>query len=151
MAFADSIRTANYSREDVAERLEALLISHDTDSATSQSSSTGSYLDLLTCTVSVSGGNYVYIVATGDFSKNENDGLVGFRLFRGNSVDLTGTMWINNDLTSTAGQMFGMHISYLDTAPGTGSVEYDLQWHNNGSGTRYASWVKMYAWTLRQS
>lgn len=139
MAFADLIRTANGTREDVADLLEKLLIigEQNTSGVISTSSATlatmGSMSHSLTIVSGVWVVNMLYVSISGQTADKQSTIEI-----QENGTALVSQVWSSSDV-STDGRDELVTLFHLQKTPVNGTTTYRAQWKSNDGATIFDS------------
>lgn len=153
MAFADDIRTENYTRNELGDLLEDLLVQAEIDSVenTSTSTTSTSKVDLsgMDISVTIGAGYKVLILHTVMVSNATSAAQVSSIIEDVSTSSELSAMDLRVWRGDTAGEdacisHFGLHN------PGAGTFQYKGRWFTN-TGTAYSNYRKLSVITLRVS
>lgn len=155
MAYADSIRTTNYTREELADLLDDLSEGRIVDA---QISSTAGSVLSTTATSSTATGQSVTVtgVESGDsvllfssfsVSHGTTGGYIIPQIYRSTTA-IGVEAWTRDHAVNTNGAQKVGSLMHIDTTPGTGSVTYNLYWRT-AAGTAYMRDRTLIAFVLR--
>ena len=137
MAYADVIRSANYTREDLADLIDgALVLDYDSYSSAALVSSTSEVTSNASLTVTAAAGQMVIFHFASNFS-NSIGNQAFFRVWK-NGTAWTYYHYTHSDTSSASGQEANWSITLFDIGPVSGSNTYTLYFGSDGgSGTTY--------------
>lgn len=149
MAFADSIRTDNYTREELASLIEGALVVDSAvfnDTANISTTSTGDVTTGTSVTVNVSAGQQVL---TGFFMGASVDVAEGtaFAILYENGVTTGAEIAQYNGAVATSGNITTLSQVQLHKTPATGSVIYEIYYSKSGAPTNVYSTYR-FLWAL---
>ena len=150
MAYADIIRTDNYTREDLATLIDGAIVKSygfDSDGSVLSTSSTSGVTTNLSVTVTVEAGDVVLVSYTLNGS-NASAGSWVRAFVKENGVDATITYSQAAVASDTGGDGALITNTRLLTSPATGTVTYEVFFLRNG-GTAYVDDKELQVLVLR--